>query len=123
MDPSILNTVKKSLGIDPEYKAFDPDITMHINSVFFTLHQLGVGPVDGFNIEDDSVTWDSFIRPLDKNLSVVKSYMYLRVRLLFDPPTTSFAIDAMKKQTEELEWRLSVYMDSLKLLVVDSDTI
>lgn len=123
MAASILDTTKKALGIDSEYDAFDSDIMMHINSVFFTLNQLGVGPVDGFNIDDDTTTWDSFIGTEDKNFSVVKSYMYLRVRLLFDPPSTSFAIEAMKKQVEELEWRLSVYVDSLKLLVVDSDII
>lgn len=106
---SILNTIKKALGLDPSYDVFDTDIVMHINSTFATLSQLGVGPEEGFSIEDDSATWQDFLGLVETNkLLFVKSYMYLKVRLLFDPPTTSFAIDAMKKNAEEYEWRLNV---------------
>lgn len=108
---SILDGTKKALGLPAEYDVFDSDIMMHINSVFFTLNQLGVGPVDGFMIEDKETTWDDYLGTVDKNLFAVKSYIYLRVRLLFDPPTTSFAIDSMKKQAEEFEWRFSVHVD------------
>lgn len=109
---SILNTIKKALGLDPSYDVFDTDIVMHINSTFATLSQLGVGPEEGFSIEDDSGTWQDFLGLVETNkLLFVKSYMYLKVRLLFDPPTTSFAIDAMKKNAEEYEWRLNVQAD------------
>lgn len=109
---SILNTTKKALGLDPEYSAFDSDVLLHINGVFFTLNQLGVGPVDGFSIDDDTTTWVDYLGDYDKNLNAVKAYVFLRVRLLFDPPTTSFAIDSMKKQGEELEWRLNVHVEN-----------
>ena len=109
---SILNTIKKALGLDPSYDVFDTDIVMHINSTFATLNQLGVGPEEGFSIEDDNATWQDFLGLVETNkLLSVKSYMYLKVRLLFDPPTTSFAIDAMKKNAEEYEWRLNVQTD------------
>lgn len=114
MADSILNSTKKALGLDAGYDAFDPDIIMHINSVFSTLQQLGVGPEDAFAIEDESSTWDSFIGS-NKNINSVKSYMYLRVRLLFDPPATSFAIAAFEKQIKEVEWRLSVHVDPYPL--------
>ena len=107
---SILDSVKKVLGFDSEYDAFDIDIVMHINSVFSTLQQLGVGPKDGFSIDDNSATWDEFIGTA-KNISSVKSYVYLKARLMFDPPATSFAIAAFEKQATELEWRLNVVME------------
>lgn len=107
MADSILDTVKKVLGIEADYTAFDPAIIMHINSVFVTLQQLGIGPVEGFFIEDDSKEWVDFLGP-DPTLNNVKTYVCLRVRLIFDPPTTSFAIDSMKRQVEELEWRINV---------------
>lgn len=112
VDRSVLNTIKKALGIDQSYDVFDVDIIMHINSTFMTLNQIGVGPEEGFSIEDDSATWQDFLGIEESNkLLAVKSYMYLKVRLLFDPPTTSFAIDAMKKNAEEYEWRLNVQTD------------
>lgn len=107
MTNSILNSTKKVLGIDASYTVFDVDVLMHINSVFSTLNQLGLGPVAGFSIEDAVPTWSDFIGA-DDRLSSVKSLMYLKVRLLFDPPTTSFHIAAMKEQIQELEWRLNV---------------
>jgi hypothetical protein len=107
MSDSILTSTKKILGIDEDYTVFDVDITMHINSVLSTLNQLGIGPVEGFEIFDKTATWDQFLDDY-KTLNAVKSYMYLRVRLLFDPPTTSYMITAMEKQILEQEWRLNV---------------
>lgn len=107
MSNSILDSTKKALGLDAAYTAFDVDILMHINTVFSTLQQLGIGPAEGFMIEDSAATWDTY---LGNNLTLnsVKSYMYLRVRLLFDPPSTSYHLTAMKDQITELEWRLNV---------------
>lgn len=107
MSDSILNNTKKILGIAEDYNAFDPDIIIHINSVFSVLHQLGIGPDNGFMIEDASVTWNDFIGN-DNRLNAVKTYVYLRVRILFDPPTTSYLINAMNEQCRELEWRINV---------------
>jgi hypothetical protein len=111
MSDSILISTKKILGIDADYTAFDLDIITHINSVFTTLTQLGVGPITGFSIEDETASWDDYLTPW-MNLNAVKSYMYLRVRLLFDPPTTSYHIASLKEQVLELEWRLNVQVDS-----------
>lgn len=110
MSDSILTSTKKILGIAEDYTAFDVDVLMHINTVFSTLNQLGIGPVDGFMIEDATPTWDTFVGT-DPRLNSVKSYVYLRVRMLFDPPATSYLIAAMKEQYEELEWRLNVYRE------------
>lgn len=107
---SILSDVKKTLGIEADYTAFDVDILMHINTVFSTLNQLGIGPEAGFMIEDATPTWDDLLDD-DLRLNSVKSYIYLRVRLLFDPPATSYLIEAMRKQVEEFEWRLNVYRE------------
>lgn len=107
MGDSILNSTKKNLGLEADYTAFDPDIIMYINGVFSTLNQLGVGPEDGFSIEDSTPTWDAFIGT-NKKYNFVKTYVYLRVRILFDPPATSYVISAMNDQIKELEWRISV---------------
>lgn len=112
MSNSILTSTKKILGISAEYTEFDLDILTHINSVFSALTQLGIGPAEGFMIEDATETWDAFLES-DINLNAVKTYMYLRVRLLFDPPTTSYTITAMNEQVKELEWRLNVYRESI----------
>lgn len=114
MEHSILKSIKKALGIADEYTAFDMDIIMHINSVFSTLHQLGVGPREGFFIEDSQAKWSQFLGT-NLNINSVKSYVYLRVRLLFDPPNTSFAVESFKKQAQELEWRLNVEADTTYL--------
>ena len=113
MTDRILESVKKVLGIAPEYLAFDQDIVMHINSAFSVLHQLGVGPDEPFMIEDETATWTEFLCT-ERGVNSVKSYVYLRVRLLFDPPATSFALGAMEKQIEELGWRISTYMDGVR---------
>lgn len=107
MEDSILNSVKKVLGITADYTAFDADIVMHINSVFSTFHQLGVGPVEGFAIEDATSTWSAFLGD-DPRYNSVKTYVFLKVRMLFDPPGTSYLIQAMERQATELEWRLNI---------------
>jgi hypothetical protein len=107
---SILTSVKKILGIDEDYTAFDEDIIVHINTVFSTLNQLGIGPNVGFAIEDDTATWDDLLGT-DLRLNSVKSYTYLSVRLMFDPPTTSYLIESMNKQVKELEWRINTYRE------------
>lgn len=104
---SILTSIKKMLGIDEEYDHFDPDIIMHINSVLVILSRLGVGPSSGFRIEDDTSTWDDYI-PDMANFEDVKTYIYLKVRLVFDPPTSSAVIQAMKETIAELEFTLNV---------------
>jgi hypothetical protein len=103
---SILTSIKKLLGIDATYTAFDTDILIHINTYFSVLNQVGGTPVAGFSISSADQTWEDFIGDV-KNVEMVKTYIYLRVRLVFDPPATSFAIDAMKKVADELEWRLN----------------
>ena len=105
MEESILTSVKKMLGIAKEYEHFDSDLIMHINSVLMILSQLGIGPVEGFLIEDETASWSDFI-PKGKNLELVKSYMYLKVRLLFDPPLSSSVLEAMNRMINEFEWRL-----------------
>ena len=109
-EDSILVGTKKILGIAAEYDAFDLDIITHINSVFATLQQLGIGPANGFMIEDATPKWEEFLGT-DVNLNPVKTYVYLRVRMLFDPPTTSFHLESLKAQAQELEWRLNVYRE------------
>ena len=104
---SILKTIKKLLGISDEETHFDTDIIMHINSVFSILHQLGVGPDKSFSIQDDTATWNDFIED-DNNFNDVRTYIYLKVRLLFDPPASSSVMNAMERQISELEWRLNV---------------
>ncbi len=106
MSTSILTSVKKVLGLDESYTAFDVDILMHINTAFSTLNQLGIGPQDGLMIEDDSATWDSLIGT-DPRLNMAKSYTYLKVKQLFDPPGTAYLVDAVAKQILEFEWRLN----------------
>lgn len=112
-DDSILTSVKKVLGIPSYYDHFDRDILLHLNTVMSILNQLGIGPEEGFIVEDDSTTWsDLFDGDIDTNkMMYVKSYVCLRVRLLFDPPTSSGAIDAMERQMRELEWRITVTRD------------
>lgn len=104
---SILTSVKKMLGITEEYEHFDADLIMHINSVFMILNQLGVGPSKGFIITDKFATWADFIQS-GENLESVKTYMYMKVRLLFDPPMSSAVMESMKQMISELEWRLNV---------------
>lgn len=111
METSILNSTKKTLGIADDYTAFDLDIITHINTALSTLTQLGIGPVEGFMIEDDSAVWEDFLDESDFQLNSVKSYVFLRVRQLFDPPTTSYLIESFDRQIRELEWRLNVHRE------------
>lgn len=106
MVDSILSSIKKSLGVHETDTSFDTDILMYINGVFPTLEQLGIGPPGGYMIEDANYTWDQYLAN-DYNLNSVKSYMFMRVRLLFDPPATSFHLNALKEQIKEEEWRLN----------------
>ena len=110
MDDSILNNLKKMLGMDAEFKAFDQDLIIHINSVFMTLHQLGVGPKNVFRISGSTETWSSFLADSrsEDDLSAVKDYIYLKLRILFDPPSSSYVLSALESQMKELEWRLNV---------------
>lgn len=108
---SILVSIKKMLGIDADYKQFDSDIIMHINSVLYVLTQMGVGPPNGFKIEGEYETWTDFISSSPK-LESVKSYIYLKVKMMFDPPLNSAVIESMKQMINELEWRISVTASS-----------
>lgn len=111
MNDSILTSIKKLLGITEEYEHFDQDIIIHINSVFMILNQLGVGPSNGFSITDKTAVWSDFISE-GSNLESVKSYIYLKVRLLFDPPTTNAVMESMNRMISELEFRLNVSAES-----------
>lgn len=104
---SILRNIKKLLGYEPAYEAFDEDIKIHINTVFSDLQQLGVGPIGGFSIEGYDEIWPDFMGEAT-DLNEVKTYIYLRVKLIFDTPTTSFVIDSMNKQIDKFEWRLNL---------------
>ena len=103
---SILLTVKKGIGIDPSYEAFDPDIIMHINSVLFILTQEGIGLKEGFNITGQDETWEDFLGESNTKLSAVQSYVTLKTRLLFDPPQGGTLNEQITKLISELEWRL-----------------
>lgn len=103
---SILTSVKKLLGLPAEYTAFDPDLIMHINTVFFILNQIGIGPKETFSISDASVTWDEFTSANRTKIESIKTYMAARVRLAFDPPSAPALKEAQEKVVNELEWRL-----------------
>lgn len=107
---SILITIKKMLGIAEDYTQFDDDIIIHINTAFLNLTQLGVGPEEGFFIEDDVTSWDDFIED-NTQLQAVKSYIYLKVKLIFDPPLSSSVIESMNRMIAELEWRLNAVVE------------
>lgn len=107
MTNSILTSTKKMLGITDEYTHFDADIIMHINSVFVILNQLGVGPDAVYRIDDKDDMWADFMAD-DPQLEMVKSYMFLKVRMLFDPPQSSAVMESMKNMINEFEWRLNV---------------
>lgn len=112
---SILTSIKKLLGISEEYTHFDADIIMHINSVFMTLTQLGVGPSGGFIIEDENTYWEDFISDTTK-LQAIKTYIYLKVRLVFDSASLGSAtLAAYERQIQELEWRLNVGAETTSL--------
>lgn len=107
MDESILTSIKKLLGITEEYEHFDSDIIMHINTVLVILMQLGVGPEKGFIISDKSAVWSDFL-PDDKNLEAVKTYVHMKVKLLFDPPLSSVVMECMNRMINEMEFRINI---------------
>lgn len=118
MTDSILTSVKQSLGLAEDYTVYDPELIMHINSVLGTLHQLGVGPDDGFEIADKTETWDHLLTNEgalfpDKRLNPVKSYMYLRVKMLFDPPSVGYVVTSTEKMIEQAEWRITNAQDNI----------
>lgn len=117
MSTSILESTKKALGVSEDYHVFDSDILMHINTTFSTLTQLGLGPAEGFSIEDVDATWDTLLRG-DARLNNVKTYVYLKVRLLFDPPTTSYLLQAIQDQIKELEWRINTAQETRSTLLL-----
>ena len=111
---SILTSTKKKLGIEEDYTHFDEgEIIDHINGVFADLNQLGVGPEEGFTISDGSATWTDYLGDT-KKLEQVKSYMFMRLKLIFDPPSQSSVLESYNRQIEKLEWRLNVAAESIK---------
>lgn len=109
MDKSILTEIKKMLGIPEDDTPFDVDIIININTAISTLTQLGVGPKAGFSVIDKSNTWEEFVGSEDYvRFIAIKTYIYLKVKQVFDPPTNSAAIEAISNNIKELEWRLNV---------------
>lgn len=110
-DDSILDSIKKVLGIDPSYTIYDIDVILHINSVFSTLNQLGIGPASAFSITDNTAKWSDFLGA-NPNVEAVKSYVFMRVKLIFDSATmTSFVINSFQAQIDQMEWRFTVAAD------------
>lgn len=111
---SILNSIKKLIGLSEDYTPFDTDLIIHINSTFSQLQQLQVGPEAGYSITDASNTWDEFIPIDDPRFNMVKSYMYIKVRLLFDQSSlTSGSADALNKEADKIEWRLNALAEGV----------
>ncbi len=109
---SILDSVKKKLGLDPEtMNEFDSDIIDCINMALSTLTQLGIGPDLGFSIHDNSAQWSEFIGE-DPRLNLARTYVFIKTRILFDPPQSSYVLTALEDQAKELEWRLNVFVES-----------
>ena len=108
---SILNSVKKQLGSEIDYEHFDPEIMLNINTAFSVLNQLGVGPKEGFMIETGDEVWEDFISDNPSMLNLVKTYVYLKVKLVFDPPQVSYVLDAYQQTVQEYEWRLKTMAD------------
>lgn len=109
---SILDSVKKALGFDPDYTFFDLDVLMHINSAFGSLTQLGVGGDTGFWVSDNTTLWTQYVENLIY-LGMIQQYIYMRVRMAFDTPATSFVINAFEKQIEELAWRINIAAEEI----------
>lgn len=114
MEDSILNSIKKMIGPTSQDTYFDTDIITHINSVFSILKQLGVGPEEDFSIADSTATWGDYLGENYADLNAVITYVYMRVKLLFDPPLNSSVIASMEKIISEIEWRLNVAAESNK---------
>lgn len=107
---SILDDVKKLLGLEPDYRHFDVDIITHINSAIFTLNQLGIGPKAGYAVKNEFDTWTDYV-PNVIQFEALKSYIYIKVKLIFDRPETSFAITSLEGMAKEYEWRLQVHAE------------
>ena len=120
MEDSILSSVKKLLGIGEDSSDFDADIILHINSVLAILQQLGIGPEDGFSIDDETATWADYLGDDYRHLNMVKSYVHAKVRILFDPPVSSAVMDSLNRVCSEFEWRANVAAEN-KLLKEASD--
>ena len=114
---SILTTIKKLLGIDEEDISFDTDITIHINTVIPALSQMGIGPRNGFIVSSKAEKWSDYITSNDINLESIKTYIYIKVKLIFDPPANSTTIEAFKSNTAELEWRMMLAVETNNLEV------
>lgn len=112
MEESILTTIKKLLGLDESYEAFDTDIIVAINTAIMALTQIGIGPSSGFRIEDDGATWQDFLGSDAIDLEAAKSYIFIKARLMFDPPSSSVVVEAYNKAVAECEWRLNVQRDT-----------
>lgn len=113
INDSILDSIKKLLGMDPSYTAFDQDVIMHINSAFAILNQLGVGPAGGYEISSKDNKWSEFLSS-ERKLNATRSYIYQKVRLLFDPPQNAFLVTAIEKLISEFEFRLLVAADEVR---------
>lgn len=123
MGDSILTSIKKLLGLPEEYEHFDADITMHINAVFMILTQLGIGKPEGFVITDKTQTWNDFLPNGDLvKVSAIKSYMFMKVKLAFDPPQSSFVIESYNKLINEYEWRMNINVDNVNAEPENSTT-
>lgn len=118
MTDSILDSVKEALGVPVDQPAYDAELIMHINSVLSTLNQIGVGPVEGFMITDKNASWADFLGPSLK-LNYAQTYMYLSIKLIFDPPQVSFVIDAFKERIQETAYRLSIAVETSALPIID----
>lgn len=103
---NILETIKKMLGMDPQYRAFDTDIRVNINSYLSSLVQMGIGPPEGFMLIDGNEVWSDFLADA-KDIEAAKTYLYLKVKIVFDPPSSSSVLEAMNRAATELEWRLA----------------
>ena len=112
MEESILKTIKQLIGCPDDFEQFDMDLTIHINSAFATLTQLGVGPKEGYRITGVDNVWNEFEDDPQK-LSLIKDYVYIKTRLLFDPPTSGSLMDSLKEQLKEMEWRLYMLYDPI----------
>lgn len=117
---SILNTIKKMLGLELDYDAFDTDIIVNINSVMMGLTQIGIGPIDGFAVTGVYETWSDFLGTTSAH--AVKSFIYLKVKIMFDPPSSSFVLDAITKQASEFEWRLAAKAELKVIEEIEDET-
>ena len=114
MEESIFESIKALLGPDSSYEVFDQDILIHINTAIATLTQLGVGPSEGFRVTGPDEEWGEFTND-EKVLDMAKTYIYLKVKMVFDPPSSSFVMSSYERTCQELEWRLNVAVDPSKM--------